>query len=170
MGAGYADAVLVQAAHIAQQHAALNGGDAVGLRCAQLHIVLCNGCRIDHHVAADHVVGLVAQGHLDPHLPLGPDDGAIQHVAAGDLVALGRQDLDQRIHPAAAAADKVELVYMIQQMLVIIGKHEHNRHNLHQKTAGRAGGPQHNNQDASIIYCLTHKINTSATFFAKNRP
>ena len=53
VGAGDADALLVQAAHIAQQHAALDGGDAVGGSGIQLHVILGNGGRVHHHVGAD---------------------------------------------------------------------------------------------------------------------
>ena len=45
--------------------------------------------------------------------------------STGDLVALGRKDLDQRIHAAAAAANEVDLLHMIKQMLGIVG----NKHN-----------------------------------------
>ena len=127
MGAGHADALLVQTAHIAQQHAALDGGDAVGGSGTQLHVVLGDGCGIHHHVHTDDVVGAVAQADLHAHLPLVADDAAVQHITAGDLVALGGQDLDQRIHAAAAAADEVDLFYIVQQMLVVVGVHEHSK-------------------------------------------
>ena len=125
VGAGNADALLVQSAHIAQQDAALDGGDAIGRSGAQLHIILGDRSRVDHHIHADDVVRTVAQRDLDAHLPLVADDAAVQHVAAGDLVALGCEDLDQRVHAAAAAADEVDLFYIVQQMLVVIGVHEH---------------------------------------------
>ena len=112
VGAGHADALLVQTAHIAQQHAALDGGDAVGGSGTQLHVVLGDGCGIHHHVHTDDVVGAVAQADLHAHLPFVADDAAVQHITAGDLVTLGGQDLDQRIHAAAAAADEVDLFYM----------------------------------------------------------
>ena len=64
---------------------------------------------------------------LHAHLPLVADDAAVQHIAAGQLVALGGQDLDQRVHSAAAAADKMDLLYMVQQMLAIIRVHEHSK-------------------------------------------
>ena len=67
-----------------------------------------------------NVIRTVAQADLDAHLPLVADDAAIQHIAAGDLVALGGKDLDQRVHSAAAAADKVDLLYIVQQMLAVI--------------------------------------------------
>ena len=127
VSAGDADALLVQAAHIAQQHAALDGGDAVGGSGTQLHVVLGDGRGIHHHVHTDDVVGAVAQADLHAHLPLVADDAAIQHIAAGDLVALGRKDLDQRIHAAAAAADEVDLFYIVQQMLVVVVVHEHSK-------------------------------------------
>ena len=127
MGAGDADALLVQAAHIAQQHAALDGGDAVGGSGIQLHVILGNSGGINHHIGADDIVCTVAQTDLDAHLPLVADDAAIQHIAAGDLVALGRKDLDQRIHAAAAAANEVDLFYIVQQVLVVIGVHEHSK-------------------------------------------
>ena len=69
----------------------------------------------------------MAQTDLDAHLPLVADDAAIQHIAAGDLVAFGRKDLDQRIHAAAAAANEVDLFYIVQQVLVVIGVHEHSK-------------------------------------------
>ena len=125
VGAGHADAALVQAADIAQQDAALHGGDAVALGGGQLDVVLGDGGRIDHHIRPHDVVGVVAQRHPDAHGPLGLDDAAVQHVAAGDLVSLGRQDLNQREHPAAAAPDEVELGDMIQQALVIVAEHTH---------------------------------------------
>ncbi len=40
-------------------------------------------------------------------------------------IALGVEDLDQRIHAAAAAANEVDLLHMIKQMLGIVG----NKHN-----------------------------------------
>ena len=46
---------------------------------------------------------------------------------AGQLVALGGQNLDQRIHSAAAATDKVDLFHIVQQMLAIIRVHEHSK-------------------------------------------
>ena len=127
MGTGDADALLVQTAHIAQQDAALHRRDAVGGCRIQLHIVLCDGGRVDHQVCTDDIISAVAQRDLDAHLPLGADDAAVQHIAAGQLVALGGQDLDQRIHSAAAAADKMDLLYMVQQMLAIIRVHEHSK-------------------------------------------
>ena len=125
VGAGNADAVLIQAADIAQQDAALHGGDAVGNRRIQLHIVLRDGSRVDHEVGADDIVGAVAQRDLDAHLPLVLDDASVQHIAAGDYIALGVEDLDQRIHAAAAAANEVDLLHIIKQMLGIVG----NKHN-----------------------------------------
>ena len=125
VGARHADAALVQAADVAQQDAALDGGDAVAFGGGQLHIIFGDRGRIHHHIRPHDVVGVVAQGHPDAHGPLGLDDAAIQYVAAGDLVALGRQNLDQREHPAAPAADKMELGDMIQQTLVIIAEHTH---------------------------------------------
>ena len=127
MGAGDADALLVQAAHIAQQNAALDGGDAVGGSGIQFHVIFGNGGRVDHHVGADHIIGAVTQADLDTHLTLVADDAAIQHIAAGDLVAFCGKDLDERIHAAAAAADEVDLFYIVQQVLVVIGVHEHIR-------------------------------------------
>ena len=121
MGAGNADAVLIQAADIAQQDAALHGGDAVGNRRIQLHIVLRDGSRVDHEVGADDIVGAVAQRDFDAHLPLVLDDASVQHIAAGDHIALGVEDLDQRIHAAAAAANEVDLLHIIKQMLGIVG-------------------------------------------------
>ena len=50
-------------------------------------------------------------------------------IAAGDIISLGREDLDQRIHTAAAAADEVDLFYIIQQMHGIISN-EHKQANL----------------------------------------
>ena len=127
MGAGDADALLVQAAHITQQNAALDGGDAVGGSGIQFHVIFGNGGRVDHHVGADHIIGAVTQADLDTHLTLVADDAAIQHIAAGDLVAFCGKDLDERIHAAAAAADEVDLFYIVQQVLVVIGVHEHIR-------------------------------------------
>ena len=127
MGAGDADALLVQAAHITQQNAALDGGDAVGGSGIQFHVIFGNGGRVDHHVGADHIIGAVTQADLDTHLTLVADDAAIQHIAAGDLVAFCSKDLDERIHAAAAAADEVDLFYIVQQVLVVIGVHEHIR-------------------------------------------
>ena len=121
VGAGDADAVLVQAADIAQQDAALHGGDAVGIGGVQLHVVLCDGGRVDHEVGADDVVGAMAQRDLHAHLPLVADDAAIQHITAGDDISLGVQDLDQRVHAAAAAADEVDLLHIIKQVLGIVG-------------------------------------------------
>ena len=121
MGAGDADAVLVQAADIAQQNAALHGGDAVGIGGVQLHVVLRDGGRVDHEVGADDVVGAMAQRDLHAHLPLVADDAAIQHITAGDDISLGVQDLDQRVHAAAAAADEVDLLHIIKQVLGIVG-------------------------------------------------
>ena len=92
VGAGDADAVLVQAADIAQQDAALHGGDAVGIGGVQLHVVLRDGGRVDHEVGADDVVGAMAQRDLHAHLPLVADDAAIQHITAGDDISLGVQD------------------------------------------------------------------------------
>ena len=129
MGAGNADAVLVQAAHIAQQNTALHSGDAIGSGSVQLHVVLGNGGRVDHQVRADHVVRSMTQADLHAHLPLRADDAAVQHIAAGDIISLGSEDLDQRIHTAAAAADEVDLFYMIQQMHGIISN-EHKQANL----------------------------------------
>ena len=57
MGAGDADALLVQAAHITQQNAALDSGDAVGGSGIQLHVIFGNGGRVDYHVGADHIIG-----------------------------------------------------------------------------------------------------------------
>ena len=37
------------------------------------------------------------------------------------------EDLDQRVHSAAAAADKMDLLYIVQQMLAIIRVHEHSK-------------------------------------------
>ena len=121
VGAGDADAVLVQAADIAQQDAALHGGDAVGIGGVQLHVVLRDGGRVDHEVGADDVVGAMAQRDLHAHLPLVADDAAIQHITAGDDISLGVQDLDQRVHAAAAAADEVDLLHIIKQVLGIVG-------------------------------------------------
>ena len=121
VGAGDADAVLVQAADIAQQDAALHGGDAVGIGGVQLHVVLRDGGRVDHEVGADDVVGVMAQRDLHAHLPLVADDAAIQHITAGDDISLGVQDLDQRVHAAAAAADEVDLLHIIKQVLGIVG-------------------------------------------------
>ncbi len=61
----------------------------------------------------------MAQADLDTHLTLGADDAAIQHIAARNVVALCGEDLDERVHTAAAAADKVYLLHIIQQMLAI---------------------------------------------------
>ena len=127
MRTGDADALLVQAAHIAQQNAALNGGDAIGGCCVQLHIVLGDGCRVDHHIRADDVVCIVTDRHFDSHLPFVADDAAVQHIAARDLVAFCSEDLNERIHSAAAAADEVDFLYVVQQVLGIIGIHEHIR-------------------------------------------
>ena len=127
VGAGHADALLVQAAHIAQQHAALHGGDAVGGGCVQFHVVLGDGGRVHHHVRTDNVIRIVAKADLYAHLPLVADDAAVQHIAAGQLVAFGGKDLDQRVHSAAAAADKMDLLYIVQQMLAIIRVHEHSK-------------------------------------------
>ena len=149
VGTGNADALPVQAAHVAQQHAALNGGDAVGGSSVQLHVVLCNGGGVHHHVHADHIVRTVAQRDLDSHLPLRADDAAVQHIAARDLIALGGQDLDQRVHAAAAAADEVDLFYIVQQVLVVIGN-EHKRQPPINKTAAR--------QTASILIFRVHTI------------
>ena len=129
VSAGNADAVLVQAAHIAQQNAALHSGDAIGSGSIQLHVVLGNGGRVDHQVNADHVVRSMTQADLHAHLPLRADDAAVQHIAAGDIISLGREDLDQRIHAAAAAADEVDLFHIIQQMHGIISN-EHKQANL----------------------------------------
>ena len=129
VGAGNADAVLVQAAHIAQQNAALHSGDAIRSGGVQLHVVLGNGGRVDHQVSADHVVRSMTQADLHAHLPLRADDAAVQHIAAGDIISLGSEDLDQRIHTAAAAADEVDLFYIIQQMHGIISN-EHKQANL----------------------------------------
>ena len=127
VSAGDADALFVQAAHVTQQNAALDGGDAVGGSGIQLHVIFGNGGRVDHHVGADHIIGAVTQADLDTHLTLVADDTAIQHIAAGDLVAFCGKDLDERIHAAAAAADEVDLFYIVQQVLVVIGVHEHIR-------------------------------------------
>lgn len=128
VGTGNADALLVQAAHIAQQDAALHRRDAVGSCRIQLHIVLRNGGGVDHEVCADDIVCAVAQRDLDAHLPLGADDAAVQHVAARDVIALCGQDLDERIHSAAAAANEMDLLHIIQQVLGVIGVHEHRKH------------------------------------------
>ena len=125
VGARHTDAVLVQTADVPQQDAALDGRDAVAVRGGALHIVLGDGGGVDDHVRTDHVVSVVSQSHLDAHFPLGPDDAAIQHVAAGDRIAPCGQDLDEREHPAAAAADEMDLVDMIQQALVIVTEHGH---------------------------------------------
>jgi hypothetical protein len=69
----------------------------------------------------------VAQRDLDTHLPLGADDAAVQHIAARNVVALCGEDLDKRIHTAAAAADEVYLLHIIQQMLGVVGVHEHRK-------------------------------------------
>ena len=69
----------------------------------------------------------MTQADLDTHLTLVADDAAIQHIAAGNLVAFCGKDLDERIHAAAAAADEVDLFYIVQQALVVIGVHEHIR-------------------------------------------
>ena len=108
---------------------ALGGTDnnAVGGSGIQLHVIFGNGGRVDHHVGADHIIGAVTQADLDTHLTLVADDAAIQHIAAGDLVAFCSKDLDERIHAAAAAADEVDLFYIVQQALVVIGVHEHIR-------------------------------------------
>ena len=127
MGTGDADALLVQTAHIAQQDAALHRRDAVGGCRIQLHIVLCDGGRVDHQVCTDDIIGAVAQRDLDTHLPLGADDTAVQHIAARNVVALCGEDLDERIHTAAAAADEVYLLHIIQQMLGVVGVHEHRK-------------------------------------------
>ncbi len=127
VGAGNADALLVQAAHVAQQNAALHRSDAVGSCRIQLHVILGNGRRIDHQICTDDIIRIVSQRDLDTHLTLGADDAAVQHIAARDLVALGRQDLDEGVHSASAAADEVDLLHIIQQMLGIIGVHEHIR-------------------------------------------
>ena len=127
MGTGDADALLVQTAHIAQQDAALHRRDAVGGCRIQLHIVLCDGGRVDHQVCTDDIISAVAQRDLDAHLPLGADDAAVQHIAARNVVALCGEDLDERIHTAAAAADEVYLLHIIQQMLGVVGVHEHRK-------------------------------------------
>ena len=63
----------------------------------------------------------MAQRDLHAHLPLVADDAAIQHITAGDDISLGVQDLDQRVHAAAAAADEVDLLHIIKQVLGIVG-------------------------------------------------
>ena len=50
--------------------------------------------------AREIILDIVAKADLHAHLPLVADDAAVQHIAAGQLVALGGKDLDQRVHSA----------------------------------------------------------------------
>ena len=119
MGAGNADAVLIQPAHIAQHHAALHTADTVGLSGLHPRVVVMDGGGVHHQICAQHVFGFVAHEHLNAHVPLAFDDGTLVHIAAGNGVALGCQNLHQGEHTAAADADEVEPVDSLQQTSLI---------------------------------------------------
>ena len=120
VGACHADAVLVQAAYIAQQHAALDGADTVRLGVVQLRVGADDGGGVHHQIGAGRVFGRMANGDSDAHGALAFNDRALGLIAAADLVAAGGQDLDQGIHTAAAAADEVDFFDSVQQVASII--------------------------------------------------
>ena len=125
VGARHADAAGVQAAHIAQQNAALQHGNAPGVCFPDFRVVFMNGGGVDDHVCPQHVFGVVPHEHLNAHGPLRINDAALVHVAAGDGVAPGMQDLHQRIHTAAADADKMEALDAVQQIGVKAAQEVH---------------------------------------------
>ena len=113
MGARHTHAAGIQPADVAQKHAALQCGDAAGVGLLQLRVIAVNGGRVDDHVGPQHVFSLVAHVHGDAKGALRVDDGALVHIAAGDLVAFGVQNLHQGIHAAAADADKMQALYAV---------------------------------------------------------
>ena len=141
MGACHADAAGVQPAHIAQENAALQHGNAPGIRLPQLGVVLVNGGGIHDHIRAQHVFGVVPHEHLDAHGPLRVDDAALVHITSGDGIAPGMQDLHQRIHTAAADADEMEALYAVQQVGIKAAQEVHYGPPLLSMMVSRKKGP-----------------------------
>ena len=125
MGARHTDAAGVQPAYIAQHDAALHAGDAPHVRFLQLRVILVNGGGVHHHIRAQHVLRSMAHIYMDPHGPLRVDDGAFVHVAAGDGISLGRQNLHQRKHAAAADADEMQAGYPRQKVFIEPARNRH---------------------------------------------
>ena len=141
MGARHADAAGVQPAHIAQENAALQHGNATGIRFPQLGVVLVNGGGIHDHIRTQHVFGVVPHEHLDAHGTLRVDDAALVHITSGDGIAPGMQDLHQRIHTAAADADEMEALYAVQQVGIKAAQEVHYGPPLLSMMVSRKKGP-----------------------------
>ncbi len=115
MGAGYADALRMAAADVAQQHAALHRFDAAGTGGLQLGVVVMDGGTVNDQLRIAHVSGIVADKHPHAQRTFGFGVLGLLYVRTGDRIALAVQDLDQRIGAGAAAADEMHGLYAVQQ-------------------------------------------------------
>ena len=132
MGAADAHAVFVNTAYKAQKNAALNAGNARCVGGLHFGVILVNGGAVHDHLGIADVFGGVAKEHLDTHGLLGVGNLGLLYIAAGDLIAALVHDLNQRIHTAAAHADKVQAVNAIQKMGVV-SRIRHKRSLLYEK-------------------------------------
>ena len=115
MGAGYADALRMAAADVAQQHAALHRFDAAGTGGLQLGVVVMDGGTVNDQLRIAHVSGIVADKHPHAQRTFGFGVLGLLYVRTGDRIALAVQDLDQRIGAGAAAADEMHGLHAVQQ-------------------------------------------------------
>ena len=128
MGAGYADALRMAAADVAQQHAALHRFDAAGTGGLQLGVVVMDGGTVNDQLRIAHVSGIVADKHPHAQRTFGFGVLGLLYVRTGDRIALAVQDLDQRIGAGAAAADEMDRADAFEQLGVIHTKNHNSGH------------------------------------------
>ena len=119
VGTGHADALRVQAADKAEQHAALHRFDAAGAGGVQLRVAGVDGRAVNDEVGIAEVGRVVADRDGHAHLALGGGDLGFLHIRAGQGQPAAVQDLDQRVHAGAAAADAVDMMNAFKQFGVV---------------------------------------------------
>ena len=127
VGACHADALAVQPAHITQHDAALHRRDAPGAGGVQLGIAIVDGSAVYHQLGIPQVGRVVAHVDLNAEGALRLRDFGFLHIAARDGQPAGMKDLNQRVGPRPAAADKMHMLHPVQQMGVVGCEKCHNR-------------------------------------------
>ena len=115
VGAGDADRVGIHPLDIAQHDAALDTGDPQLLGMRDLGIARQDRRGVDQQLGTLDILGRMGDFDLDPHRPLVVDNIPLVHIAAGDGVAGGMEDLHNREHPAAADPDKVQPLDLLHE-------------------------------------------------------
>ena len=116
VGAADRNAVRIVFGQQTQQFRPFQHGDTAGLGCYQLRIVRQDRGSVDDEISAFNVLRLLSDGDGDPQLPLRVDGIGGVVVRAGDVIAGCGQDLHQRIHTAAADANKMNMLLPLEDI------------------------------------------------------